>query len=96
MSQEMVSKRKVVAYTLSTCGWCKKTKELLGSMGVDFTHIDVDLLSAEERKKIEEEVKGYNPGLTFPTLVIDDGKRVITGYRAEEIRRYFEDGGQKG
>jgi len=31
-------------YALSTCVWCKKTKELLASLGVDHSYVFVDLL----------------------------------------------------
>ncbi|WP_369425418.1 glutaredoxin domain-containing protein, partial [Methanothrix sp.] len=44
-------------YALSTCGWCKRTKELLEELGIEFSHLYVDLLSEEEVKRIIEEVR---------------------------------------
>ena len=76
-------KGKVTLYALSTCIWCKKTKELLSSLGVDFNYIYVDLLKGDDRSKIIDEVKQYNPSCSFPTLVIGD--KCIVGFREKEI-----------
>ncbi len=77
-------KGKVTLYALSTCIWCKKTKELLSSLGVGFNYIYVDLLKGNDRSKIVEEVKKYNPACSFPTLVVGD--RCIVGYKEKEIK----------
>ena len=77
-------KGKVTLYALSTCGWCKKTKELLSSLGVGFDYIYVDLLKGIDRSNIIDEVKRYNPGLSFPTLVIGD--KCIVGFHEKDIR----------
>ncbi len=74
-------------YTLSTCGWCKKTKELLKSLNVQYEYIDVDLLSVDTIEALRDEIKKYNPNITYPTIVIDKGKRVITGFKDDEIRQ---------
>ena len=72
-------------YTLSTCGWCKKTKKLLGELGVGYNYADIDLLEGNEQKEILEEVKRYNPKCTFPTLVINKDKCII-GFKDDEIK----------
>jgi len=77
-------KGKITLYALSTCIWCKKTKELLSSMGVGFNYVYVDLLKGEDRANAINEVKRYNPSSSFPTLVIGD--KGIVGYREKEIR----------
>jgi glutaredoxin len=83
---------KVFIYTLSTCGWCKKTKKLLESMDVEFEYVDIDLLEGEEDKTVREEMRKHNPRLTCPTIVFDDGKEVIIGFDEEKIRRCLENG----
>jgi len=79
------NKGKIILYAISTCPWCKKTKKLLNSLGVEYSFIDVDLLEREEKKQIEEEVKKWNPACNYPTMVIND-KKCIVGFKDEEIK----------
>ncbi len=78
-------KGEVHLYALSTCGWCAKTRELLTSLGVDFSYVYVDLLPRNEMEKAFDEVKRFNPACSFPTVVID-GRRTIVGFREEKLR----------
>lgn len=75
----------VMLYALSTCGWCKKTKELLSSLGVEYDYIFVDLLRGNERDDVIKEIEKWNPQCSFPTLVINNDKCII-GYKEDEIR----------
>ena len=77
---------KVMIFTLSTCGWCKKTKKLLKDMDVEYEYTDIDQVSGDEREKVREELRKHNPRMSAPTIVIDDGKNVIVGFDEEEIR----------
>jgi len=79
------NKGKIMLYALSTCGWCKKTKELLNKLGVKFDFIYVDNLKGDDRKKTMDDVKKWNPRCTFPTLVIND-KKCIVGFKEDEIK----------
>jgi len=78
------NKGKIVLFALSTCGWCGKTKDLLNKLGVEYSFVFVDLLPLDKREEVFTEMQRYNPRGSFPTLVIDD-RRVIVGYREEEI-----------
>ncbi len=84
-------KGKIMLYAISTCVWCKKTKKLLNSLGVDYNYVDVDLLDEEDKERAEEEVKKWNPLCSFPTLVIND-EESVTGYDEEEIRNKIPNG----
>lgn len=87
MSLEHVTgkdKGKIMLYALSTCIWCKKTKEFLSSAGVAFDYIYVDLLKGEERAKAIASVKRFNPSTSFPTLVVND--KAIIGFKEKEIK----------
>lgn len=75
---------KITLYALSTCVWCKRTKDLLSSLGVAFDYVYVDLLKGEDRSEAVEQVKKHNASLSFPTIVIGD--RSIIGFREEEIK----------
>ena len=37
------NKGKILLYALSTCGWCRKTRQLLDDLGVAYDYIYVDL-----------------------------------------------------
>ena len=76
----------LMLYALSTCGWCRKTRELLDELGVEYDYEYVDLIGdAEERKQVLKEVESWNPSRNFPTLVIDD-KKSIVGFLETDIR----------
>lgn len=77
---------KVMLYALSTCGWCRKTKQLLGDMGIAFDFVDVDLLHGKEREETMEAVKKWNPACSFPTLVINENKCIV-GFDETSIRK---------
>jgi glutaredoxin-like protein NrdH len=76
-------------FALSTCPWCKKTKALLDSMGVEYDFVDVDLLSGTDREEAIEIVKKWNPSASFPVIVLDN-KRCIIGFREQDIRMALE------
>jgi glutaredoxin-like protein NrdH len=74
----------VKLYSLSTCGHCKDTKELLKQCRVDYDCVDVDTLGPDQRKTFLEEIQKLNPQCTFPTLVAGD--KVIVGFKKAEIK----------
>ncbi len=76
-------------YALSTCVWCRKTKQLLNDLGVEYYFIDVDLLEGEARNEATEELKRLNPRCSFPTVAINgmcivgfDGPKIQEALRA--------------
>lgn len=71
-------------YTLSTCSHCKSAKKLLNDHDVKYEMFEVDTCSPDERNRLIDEVRMYNPGCSFPTIVIGD--KVIVGYREQEIK----------
>ena len=79
-----MSENNIKIYSLSTCSHCKSTKKLLSECTVEYDFVDVDLLEGEERKAILEDVRGFNPKCSFPTIVI--GGKVIVGYKEEDIK----------
>jgi len=76
-------KHKVFMYALSTCAWCKRTKQFLKDNDVDHEYVDVDLATGEERKKIERDLASREC-YVYPTLLID-GRRLIKGFKVDEI-----------
>jgi len=77
-------KGKIILYALSTCVWCRRTKQLLDQLGVEYNYVDVDLLGGEEKTTATEEVRNLNPRCSFPTLAIDG--KCIVGFDEQKIR----------
>jgi|Deesub1362A_J573_1020465.scaffolds.fasta_scaffold00317_15 glutaredoxin-like protein NrdH len=80
----------IVLFALSTCPACKKTKGLLEELGIDAVIVDLDLVDLDSRDRLLKELRRFNPQETFPTLVIDKGKRVIVGYSEDELREALQ------
>jgi glutaredoxin len=80
-----IDKNSVFLYTLSTCVWCKKTKQLLIDLGVKYDYIDVDLLIGAEQEKIVREIAAVNPQGGFPTILINKTKTIV-GYQPDAIK----------
>ncbi len=81
--------RTVRMFALSTCSHCKATKKFLNDYRVQFECTDVDMLDSVNKAMVLDEVKKYNPRLTFPTIIID-GNRVIIGFQEDEIKKALE------
>lgn len=73
-------------FALSTCIHCRHAREFFEKNNISINPIYVDKLDGPERDRIIEEQRGYNPELTFPTLVFHDGK-VIVGFQRDAIAR---------
>jgi glutaredoxin-like protein NrdH len=76
----------IMLYALSTCPWCRKTKQLLDDLGVAYSYTFVDLLPESEAEEAMNAVKPWNPAFSFPTMVINN-KQVVIGFKETEIRR---------
>jgi glutaredoxin-like protein NrdH len=83
-----INKGKVVMYGLSTCVWCKKTRQLLTDLGVDFDYTYVDLLNGNAEESAIKEVKRFNPSVSFSTVIIND-EQAILGFDEQAIRKAF-------
>ncbi len=79
------SKHQVFMYALSTCVWCKMTKQFLKDNNVAFEFVDVDLADEAEKDKIREEMQKKGGELIYPTTIVDD-KKVINGFRKDLLK----------
>jgi glutaredoxin-like protein NrdH len=79
------SKHKVLVYALSTCVWCKMTKQFLKDNGIEFEYVDVDLCDEKDREKIRQEIQRKGGSLSYPTIIVDDNV-VITGFRKDQLK----------
>jgi glutaredoxin-like protein NrdH len=76
---------KVVLYALSTCVWCKMTKQFLKDNGVEFEYVNVDMCEEDDKQKIRQEIQSKGGSLSYPTTIIDD-KIVVTGFRKDQLK----------
>jgi len=76
---------KVSVYALSTCVWCKLTKQYLNENNVEYEFVDVDLLDDEDKDKVHQTVLSKGGSLSYPTTIVDD-KIVITGFRKDKLK----------
>ncbi|TRO47543.1 glutaredoxin family protein [Candidatus Bathyarchaeota archaeon] len=80
---------KVVLYALSTCAWCKMTKQFLKDNDVEYDYIDVDLCEEEDKQKIREHIQSKGGPLSYPTIIVDDNV-LITGLRKDKLKEALE------
>jgi len=76
---------KVLVYALSTCVWCRRTKNFLKTNEVEYEYIDVDLSSSDDKQKIIQDILKRGVRLSYPIIIIDD-EIIIQGFRTDEIK----------
>ncbi|HET90669.1 MAG TPA: glutaredoxin family protein [Chloroflexi bacterium] len=79
----------ITFYGLSTCIWCKRTRQFLEDEDVAFDYIYIDLLHGSEREEAVEQVRRWNPATSFPTVVVD-GEQSVVGFKPEELAQILE------
>jgi glutaredoxin-like protein NrdH len=79
------NKHKVILYALSTCVWCKMTKQFLKDNNVEYEYINVDLCEEEDKQKIRDHIQSKGGPLSYPTTIVDDNV-VITGFRKDLLK----------
>lgn len=73
---------KVLMYTLSTCPWCRKTKQFFTDKKIPFDFIDYDLADEKEQERIKNEMSKYGGSIAFPFVII--GEEAVVGYNPEK------------
>ncbi len=78
--------KKIFMYTLSTCPWCRKTKQFFKDRNIPFEYVDYDLVSEAEQEKIQKAiVQSGTQTLAFPWVKIEND--IVVGWNPE---RYTE------
>ena len=83
------NKHKVMLYALSTCVWCRMTKQFLKDNDVEFEYVDVDLSTEGDKEKIRQHIISKGGSLSYPSTIVDD-KVLITGFRKDELKEALE------
>ena len=76
---------KVVVYALSTCVWCKMTKQFLEDNEVEYEYVFVDLCEEKEKEQVRQHIIDKGGSLSYPTVIIDD-TTLITGFRKDKLK----------
>lgn len=82
---EGADKGRVALYGLSTCLWCNKAKRFLGSLGIAYDYLDVDLLPETEKEAVREEVARLKGRAIYPLVVINGTP--IPVFSEEKVRQ---------
>lgn len=83
------NKHKVLLYTLSTCSWCKLTKQFLKDNEIEYAYVDVDLCNEEDRQKARKEILKMGGEFSYPAIFVDD-KFLTNGFVKEKIKKALE------
>jgi glutaredoxin len=74
----------VTIYSLTTCGWSRKTKEYFTRHGVDFHAVEYDMAGPDLQRKISAEMRQHGAE-GFPFVKI--GGNVVKGYDTVSFAR---------
>jgi glutaredoxin-like protein NrdH len=83
------NQHKVTLYALSTCVWCKMTKQYLKDNNIEYEYLDVDLCNPEEKEKARQQILRKGGMLSYPTTIVDD-KTLITGFRKDLLKEALQ------
>lgn len=78
----------VKVFALSTCPYCRMTRQYLDENGVAYDVLEVDKLEGDERQTAISEVKELSGGTSFPVVVVDD--EVIVGFNKVRIKELLQ------
>jgi glutaredoxin len=75
----------VFMYSLSTCPWCRKTKNFFKVNHVPFDYVDYDLQPEAEQERIMDKIQKISNARSFPVVIVGD--QVIVGYDPEKYSK---------
>jgi len=75
----------IFLFTLSTCGWCAMTKQFFREQKLEYSYVDVDLLSNNDQAEVDKELKRYKTDSSFPKIIINNA--IISGFDERVVRK---------
>ena len=78
----------VFVYALSTCPWCRKTKQWFDDSKIPFESVDVDTLPEDEQDDVADKAYELSGGRRFPVVVING--EVIVGYSPDKFLEHLK------
>jgi glutaredoxin len=86
----MADAKKVEFFGLSTCGWCRKTREWLDGNQVSYVLVYLDQTTGAEKEAAKERALQFVSRLSVPIVIVNDGEKVIQGYKPEELEELIK------
>ncbi|TXT58508.1 MAG: NrdH-redoxin [Promethearchaeota archaeon] len=82
----------ILAFTLSTCMWCKKAKRYLKDNNVEYRYVDVDRIQASQKAQILDYLRNEYEGtrISYPFIICDGNP--IVGYSPEKYKEQIKAG----
>ena len=81
----------ICVYALSTCGFCKRGINFLRENKFKFRYLYVDLIGQDLRLRTKKELSDkYNERIGFPFVVINDGEKILVGFKEEKWKETFK------
>lgn len=77
--------KKIKAYTLSTCPYCRAFKAFCAEKGLSLDYTDVDQLEGKKKKEVMQEVDKVCPNCGYPIILIGDD--VIEGFNEGKLKK---------
>jgi len=77
--------KKVKIYALSTCLWCKRTKNFFEEKNIPFDCVYYDKVDEAEQERIMAEMREKGGGGSFPLVCI--GSEIVQGYAPDDFER---------
>ncbi|MFA4964209.1 MAG: glutaredoxin family protein [Thermoleophilia bacterium] len=78
----------VHVYALTTCPWCRKTKQWFTDSKIAFEAIDIDTLEGDEQDAAADKAFELSGGRRFPVTVING--EVIVGFNPSKFLEHLK------
>ena len=82
--------KNILVFALSACIHCRHCKEYLNEKGITYEVTYVDKLDKGEQAAALDEMRKYNPACSFPTVIINDGEKVLIGFSKKRFDEEFD------
>jgi glutaredoxin-like protein NrdH len=78
----------VFVYALSTCPWCRKTRQWLDDSKIAYEWVDVDTLPQDEQDEMADKAYELSGGRRYPVVVING--EVVVGYSPDKFLEHLK------
>ena len=84
----MIVVDEVYVYALSTCPWCRKTRQWLDDNKIPYEAVDVDKLPDDEQDAVADKAFELSGGRRYPVVVIHG--EVVVGFSPDKFLEHLK------